>query len=134
MSEIADNTDVNKLRRRLVEINQSFEESMTREIARLKESNADLDAEIKEGMSNRVGSGFYANEANDYAEYLVKRVLNKTIEDLESIQRDLLSDITGLVGDGYVHDVAAIGGLIGNASTKNYEQSELTIKVLTPPE
>jgi len=134
MSEIADNTDVNKLRRRLVEINQSFEESMTREIARLKESNADLDVQIKEGMSNRVGSGFYANEAKDYAEHLVKRVLSKTIEDLDSIKKDLMSDIVGLVGAGYTRDMGEIGGLIGNASTKNYEQSELVIKVLTPPE
>jgi len=60
---VKDNTDVNKVRRRLVDIKLAFKESMDREVSRIFEEIEDLDTEIREGMSNRVGSGFQANEA-----------------------------------------------------------------------
>ena len=83
---VKDNTDVNKVRRRLVDIKLAFKESMDREVSRIFEEIEDLDTEIKEGMS--------------------------IVEDQDS----------------------AMSGIIGNATAKNFEQSELDIKVLNPPE
>lgn len=130
-----DNTDVNKVRRRLVDMVNAMEESMLREVNRFKEEVNDLDIEIQEGMSNRVGSGFQGNEARKYAGRLVNPILNDTLQDLESIKNDLITEIAGLVGEEYVMDgEAELGGMIGNAGVKNYEQSELGIQRLTPPE
>lgn len=132
---VKDNTDVNKLRRKLVDMKLAFKESMEREVNRLFEEVEDLDIEIQEGMSNRVGSGFQGNEAQKYAERLVKPIMGDTLQDLDGIKRDLVTDIAGLVGEKFVIDQSAIlGGLIGNATSKNYEQSELAIKFLLPPE
>lgn len=129
-----DNTDVNKLRRRLVDMKIAFKESMEREINRFFEEVEDLDTEIKEGMSNRVGSGFQGNEARKYAERLVSPILGDTLQDLDGIKRDISTEIAGMVGEEFVADQRAIlGGLIGNATPKNYEQSELDIKFLQPP-
>ena len=135
MTEVVkDNTDVNKLRRRLVDIKLAFKESMDREVSRVFEEIEDLDTEVLEGMSNRVGSGFQANEAKKYASRLAKPILRDTMQDLDGIKRDLMTDIASLVGDDFIlNDDNAMGGLLGNASTKNFEQSELAIQVLTPP-
>lgn len=131
---VKDNTDVNKLRRRLVDIKLAFQESMDREVSRIFEEIEDLDTEIQEGMSNRVGSGFMANEAKKYAYRLIKPVMRDTLQDLDGIKADLVTDIASLVGEEFVQDPEqAMGGLIGNASQKNFEQSELEIKVLEPP-
>lgn len=131
---VKDNTDVNKLRRRLVDIKLAFKESMDREVSRIFEEIEDLDTEIQEGMSNRVGSGFMANEAKKYAYRLIKPVMRDTLQDLDGIKNDLVTDIASLVGEEFVQDPEqAMGGLIGNASQKNFEQSELEIKVLEPP-
>jgi len=48
---------------------------------------------------------------------------------------DLVTDISGLVGEDFTENPegSKLGGLIGNASQKNFEQSELAIQVLTPP-
>jgi len=132
---VKDNTDVNKLRRRLVDIKLAFKESMDREVSRIFEEIEDLDTEIQEGMSNRVGSGFMANEAKKYAYRLIKPVMRDTLQDLDGIKADLITDIASLVGEEFVQDPekSVLGGLIGNASQKNFEQSELEIKVLDPP-
>ena len=132
---VKDNTDVNKLRRRLVDIKLAFKESMDREVSRIFEEIEDLDTEIQEGMSNRVGSGFMANEAKKYAYRLIKPVMRDTLQDLDGIKADLVTDIASLVGEEFVQDPdkSVMGGLIGNASQKNFEQSELEIKVLEPP-
>ena len=134
---VKDNTDVNKLRRRLVDIKLAFKESMDREVSRLFEEVEDLDVEVQEGMSNRVGSGFQANEAKKYAYRLVKPVLRDTLQDLDGIKRDLITDIATLVGEDFsstMGESSDIGGIIGMSTTKNFEQSELAIQVLTPPE
>ena len=89
---VKDNTDVNKVRRRLVDIKLAFKESMDREVSRIFEEIEDLDTEIQEGMSNRVGSGFQANEAKKYAYRLVKPILRDTIQDLDGIKQDLTAD------------------------------------------
>lgn len=132
---VKDNTDVNKLRRRLVDIKLAFKESMDREVSRIFEEIEDLDTEVKEGMSNRVGSGFQANEAKKYAYRLIKPILRDTLQDLDGIKSDLITDIASLVGEEFVQEPekSTLGGLIGNASEKNFEQSELAIQVLTPP-
>jgi len=132
---VKDNTDVNKLRRKLVDIKLAFKESMDREVSRVFEEIEDLDTEIKEGMSNRVGSGFMANEAKKYAYRLIKPIMRDTLQDLDGIKVDLATDISGLVGEDFVRNPenSKLGGLIGNASQKNFEQSELAIQVLTPP-
>ena len=132
---VKDNTDVNKLRRSLVDLKLRFKESMDREVSRLYEEIEDLDTEVQEGMSNRVGSGFMANEAKKYAYRLIKPVMRDTLQDLDGIKADLVTDIASLVGEGFVTDpeTSKIGGLIGNANTKNFEQSELAIQVLIPP-
>jgi hypothetical protein len=88
-------------------------------------------------MSNRVGSGFQANEAKKYAYRLVKPVLRDTLQDLDGIKRDLVADIATLVGEEFAASQGETGemsGIIGMATTKNFEQSELAIQVLTPPE
>ena len=134
---VKDNTDVNKLRRRLVDIKLAFKESMDREVSRLFEEVEDLDVEVQEGMSNRVGSGFQANEAKKYAYRLVKPVLRDTLQDLDGIKRDLVADIATLVGEEFAAtqgETGEMSGIIGKATTKNFEQSELAIQVLTPPE
>jgi hypothetical protein len=134
---VKDNTDVNKLRRRLVDIKLAFKESMDREVSRLFEEVEDLDVEVQEGMSNRVGSGFQANEAKKYAYRLVKPILRDTLQDLDGIKRDLVADIATLVGEefaAYQGETGEMSGIIGMATTKNFEQSELAIQVLTPPE
>ena len=132
---VKDNTDVNKVRRRLVDIKLAFKEGMDREVSRIFEEIEDLDTEIREGMSNRVGSGFQANEAKKYAYRLVKPILRDTIQDLDGIKQDLTADIATLVGEDFVEDqTCAMSGIIGNATAKNFEQSELDIKVLNPPE
>lgn len=132
---VKDNTDVNKLRRKLVDIKLAFKESMDREVSRIFEEIEDLDTEVKEGMSNRVGSGFQGNEAKKYAYRLIKPIMRDTLQDLDGIKADLITDIASLVGEGFVKDpeTSKLGGLIGNANTKNFEQSELAIQVLTPP-
>lgn len=135
VDKVADNTDVNKLRKRLVDVVLAFEESTLREINRLKEEVQDLDIEIKEGMSNRVGSGFQGNEAKKYAYRLKNPILRDTLEDMDGIKRDLQTDIAALVGDSFLaSDEVPIGGLIGMAGIKNFEQSELGIQKLVPPE
>jgi len=132
---VKDNTDVNKLRRRLVDIKLAFKESMDREVSRIYEEIDDLDIEVQEGMSNRVGSGFQANEAKKYAYRLVKSILRDTLQDLDGIKIDLTADIATLVGEEFVRNSdAPMTGLIGMSTTKNFEQSELAIQVLTPPE
>ena len=132
---VKDNTDVNKVRRRLVDIKLAFKESMDREVSRIFEEIEDLDTEIQDGMSNRVGSGFQANEARQYAYRLLKPILRDTIQDLDGIKQDLTADIATLVGEDFVEDQdSAMSGIIGNATAKNFEQSELDIKVLNPPE
>ena len=134
---VKDNTDVNKVRRRLVDIKLAFKESMDREVSRIFEEIEDLDTEIQEGMSNRVGSGFQANEARKYAYRLVKPILRDTLQDLDSIKRDLVTDVATLVGEDFaanLGDSGEMSGIIGMAMTKNFEQSELDVKVLTPPE
>jgi len=137
MVDIAkENTDVNKLRRRLVDIKLAFKESMDREVSRVNEEIEDLDKEIQEGMSNRVGSGFMANEAKKYAYRLVKPIMRDTLQDLDGIKKDLTTDVASLVGEEFTAapgEMASLGGLIGNASQKNFEQSELAIQVLIPP-
>lgn len=131
---VKDNTDVNKLRRRLVDIKLAFKESMDREVSRIFEEIEDLDIEVKEGMSNRVGSGFQGNEAKKYAYRLVKPIMRDTLEDLDGIKKDLVSDIASLVGEAFIKDSdLQMCGLIGTANAKNYEQSELAIQVLMPP-
>ena len=131
---VKDNTDVNKLRRKLVDIKLAFKESMDREVSRIYEEIEDLDKEIQEGMSNRVGSGFMANEAKKYAYRLIKPILRDTLQDLDGIKTDLTTDVAALVGEGFVQNPdTKMGGLIGNAGQKNFEQSELAIQVLTPP-
>ena len=134
---VKDNTDVHKLRGRLVDIKLAFKESMDREVSRLFEEVEDLDVEVQEGMSNRVGSGFQANEAKKYAYRLVKPVLRDTLQDLDGIKRDLVADIATLVGEEFAAtqgETGEMSGIIGMATTKNFEQSELAIQVLTPPE
>jgi hypothetical protein len=132
---VKDNTDVNKLRRRLVDIKLAFKESMDREVSRIYEEIDDLDIEVQEGMSNRVGSGFQANEAKKYAYRLVKPILRDTLQDLDGIKTDLTADIATLVGEEFARNSdAPMTGLIGMSTTKNFEQSELAIQVLTPPE
>ena len=132
---VKDNTDVNKLRRKLVDMKLAFKESMEREVNRFFEEIEDLDIEIQEGMSNRVGSGFQGNEAQKYAERLVRPIMGDTLQDLDGIKRDLITEVAGLVGEKFAVDQTAnLGGLIGNATSKNYEQSELAIKFLLPPE
>lgn len=131
---VKDNTDVNKLRRRLFDMKTAFRESMEREINRFFEEVEDLDTEIQEGMSNRVGSGFQGNEAQKYADRLVRPIMGDTLQDLDGIKRDLTTEISGLVGEEFTTDQSkALAGLIGNATSKNYEQSELAIKFLLPP-
>jgi hypothetical protein len=132
---VKDNTDVNKLRRKLVDIKLAFKESMDREVSRIYEEIEDLDKEIQEGMSNRVGSGFMANEAKKYAYRLIKPIMRDTLQDLDGIKIDLATDISGLVGEDFAKNPegSKLGGLIGNASQKNFEQSELAIQILTPP-
>lgn len=131
---VKDNTDVNKLRRKLVDMKLAFKESMEREVNRFFEEVEDLDTEIQEGMSNRVGSGFQGNEAQKYAERLVRPIMGDTLQDLDGIKRDLITEVAGLVGEKFaVGEIANLGGLIGNATSKNYEQSELAIKFLLPP-
>ena len=44
---VKDNTDVNKVRRRLVDIKLAFKESMDREVSRIFEEIEDLDTEIR---------------------------------------------------------------------------------------
>ena len=108
---------------------------MDREVSRIFEEIEDLDTEIQEGMSNRVGSGFQANEAKKYAYRLVKPIMRDTLQDLDGIKQDLVADIATLVGEDFVVDQEApMSGIIGKASIKNFEQSELDVKVLTPPE
>jgi uncharacterized protein (UPF0335 family) len=134
---VRDNTDVNKLRRRIVDITLAFRESMEREISRFEEEAKDLDIEVQEGMSNRVGSGFQANEAKKYAGRLVNPMLRDTLQDLDAIKSDLVTDIATLVGEDFAcnyGESGSLSGIIGNATTKNYEQSELAIQVLTPPD
>ena len=132
---VRDNTDVNKVRRRLVDIKLAFKESMDREVSRFFEEVEDLDTEIQEGMSNHVGSGFQANEAKKYAYRLVKPIMRDTLQDLDGIKQDLITDIATLVGEDFVVDQdVAMSGIIGKATIKNFEQSELDVKVLTPPE
>lgn len=134
VDKVKDNTDVNKLRKRLVDIVLAFEESSLREINRLKEEVQDLDIEIQEGMSNRVGSGFQGNEAKKYAYRLKNPILRDTLEDMDGIKKDLITDIASLVGDAFLlSDGVEIGGLIGMAGIKNFEQSELAIQRLVPP-
>lgn len=135
MVEVAkENTDVNKLRRKLVDLKLAFKESMDREVSRMFEEIEDLDTEIKEGMSNRVGSGFMANEAKKYAYRLIKPIMRDTLQDLDGIKNDLVTDVAALVGEEFTKDTEKkMGGLIGNANQKNFEQSELAIQVLTPP-
>lgn len=131
---VKDNTDVNKLRRSLVDLKLRFKESMDREVSRLYEEIEDLDTEVQEGMSNRVGSGFMANEAKKYAYRLIKPVMRDTLQDLDGIKADLITDIAAMVGEEFTKDTEKkMGGLIGNAGQKNFEQSELKIQVLTPP-
>ena len=108
---------------------------MDREVSRIYEEIDDLDIEVQEGMSNRVGSGFQANEAKKYAYRLVKPILRDTLQDLDGIKTDLTADIATLVGEEFVRNSdAPMTGLIGMSTTKNFEQSELAIQVLTPPE
>lgn len=129
-----DNTDVNKLRRRMADTVLAFEEAMLREISRFKEEMTDLDTEIQEGMSNRVGSGFQANEAKKYAYRLTKPIMRDSLEDLRQIAKDLKADIATMVGEAFVGDAAAeLGGIIGMAGVKNFEMSELAIQKLDPP-
>lgn len=133
---IRGNTDVNILRRRIVDITLAFQERMEREISRFREEMNDLDVEVQEGMSNRDGSGFHANEAKKYAHRLVKPIMGDSLQDLEAIKRDLITDISTLVGENFATsggESEKISGLIGMATTKNFEQSELSIQVLTPP-
>ncbi len=61
--------------------------------------------------------------------------MRDTLQDLDGIKADLVTDTASLVGEGFVTDpeTSKIGGLIGNANTKNFEQSELAIQVLIPP-
>lgn len=135
VDRIRNNTDVNKVRRRLVDIVLALEESMLREINRVKEEVQDLDTEIQEGMSNMVGSGFQANEARKYADRLKKSVLSDTLVDLDCIKNDFIVDVATLIGEAFAtRDDAPVGGLIGEAGTKNFEQSELSIKMLIPPD
>jgi uncharacterized protein (UPF0335 family) len=137
VEQLKDNTDVNKLRRRLVDIDLAFEESMMREIVRVKQEFTDLHNEIKEGMSNRGGSGFQPNEARKYSNKMVNSILRDSLQDLESIKKDLMVDIGTLVGEEFASTLGEsnkISGIIGNAIIKNYEQSALSVKVLTPPE
>ena len=130
-----DNTDVNKLRRNLEDIGNQFEESMLREINRMWEELNDLDTEVQEGMSNRVGSGFQGNEAPKYAYRLRKPILRDTLQDLDGIKTDLCTSVAALVGEDFVMDDSKpIGGLIGKANAKNFEMSELKIQKLVPPE
>ena len=134
---VKDNTDVNKLRRRLVDIKLAFKESMDREVSRLFEEVEDLDVEVQEGMSNRVGSGCQANGAKKYAYRLVKPVLRDTLQYLDGIKRDLVANIATLGGEEFAAtqgETGEMSGIIGMATTKNFEQSELAIQVLTPPE
>jgi uncharacterized protein (UPF0335 family) len=129
-----DNTAVNELRARMQLTASAFKERMLRDINRLYEEVADLDTEIQEGMSNRVGDGFQSNEARKYAARLRANVLRDTAKDLEGIQADLATAISGLVGEKYaLGESDTVGGLIGNATPKNYEMSELAIQVMTPP-
>src|SRR5574344_2687923 len=117
---VKDNTEVNKLRRRLVDIKLAFKESMDREVNRIFEEIEDLDTEIQEGMSNRVGSGFQANEARKYAYRLVKPILRDTLQDLDSIKRDLVTDVATLVGEDFaanLGDSGEMSGIIGMAMT-----------------
>ena len=134
VDKVKDNTDVNKVRRQLVDMVLAFEEAMLREVNRLKEEVNDLDTEIQEGMSNRVGSGFQANEATKYAYRLKKPILRDTLEDLDNIKQALVADVATMVGEEFAcNDDKPMGGIIGNAGTMNYEQSELGIQKLEPP-
>ncbi len=129
-----DNTDVNKLRRRMVDTKLAFEEAMLREISRFNEEMADLDEEIREGMSNRVGSGIQPNEAKKYADRLVGPILRDSFHDLEQIATSLKVDIATMVGMEFIDAVdGELGGIIGNAGAMNYETSELAIQKLDPP-
>lgn len=129
-----DNTDVNKLRSRMKDTALAFEEAMLREISRFKEEMADLDTEIQEGMSNRVGSGIQPNEAKKYADRLVGPIMGDTLSDMKQICTSLQADIATMVGEGFVlDDDAQIGGIIGHAGAMNYETTELAIQKLEPP-
>ena len=132
---IRGNTDVNIIHR-IVDITLAFQERMEREISRFREEMNDLDVEVQEGMSNRDGSGFHANEAKKYAHRLVKPIMGDSLQDLEAIKRHIITDISTLVGENFATsggESEKISGLIGMATTKNFEQSELSIQVLTPP-
>lgn len=128
------NTDVNALRKRMADVKQIYEEMMLREIARFNEEMDDLDEEIQEGMSNRIGSGFLANEAPKYANRLVRPILRDSVQDLETIEKTLTANIATMVGEGFVQGTSEeVGGMIGAAGFMNIEMSELGIQKLMPP-
>lgn len=135
MAEIMrDNTAVNELRLRMQILGNATKERLYREVSHILEVLADIDEEIQEGMSNRVGDGFKFNEARKYANRLRSDVLCDALSDLDGIKQDLTVTVAGLVGEEFVVDAGkSIGGHIGKTTDKNFEQTELDIKFVVPP-
>lgn len=134
VENLRDNTAVNELRIGLQVLGNSTKERMYREVNHILEVLADIDDEIQEGMSNRVGDSFKANEARKYAGRLRADVLIDALKDLDGIKQDITVRIAGLVGEEYVkNEDTPIGGMIGLTTDKNFEQTDLDIKFVIPP-
>jgi len=135
VENLRDNTAVNELRTIMVVVGNQFKERMYREVNHVLEVLEDIDVEVQEGMSNRVGDAFKDNEARKYAYRLKTDLLKDALKDLDGIKRDLITRTSMLVGEEYAtHDDVPIGGLIGMTTDKNFEQTDLAIRFVNPPE
>lgn len=134
VENLKDNTAVNELRIGMQVLGNSIKERMYREVNHILEVLKDIDDEVQEGMSNRVGDGFKANEARKYSGRLRADVLQDALTDLDGIKKDITTRISAFIGESYTKDeTAPIGGLIGLTTDKNFEQTDLDIKYVIPP-
>ena len=121
VDKLVDNTAARMLRTMVKATTDAYEERMLREIARFKEEAADLDVEIQEGMTNRVGDGFQVHEAPKYADRINKLLWGEATMSHDAILAALESDRDNMLG------------VISRTKAMPLEQSELAIVKLAPP-
>ena len=121
VEKLVDNTAARMLRVVLKATADAYEERMLREISRFKEEAADLDIEIQEGMTNRVGDGFQIHEAPKYSDRINKLLWGEATMSHDAILAALESDRDNMLG------------VISRTKAMPLEQSELAIVKLAPP-
>ena len=121
VEKLVDNTAARMLRVYVRATADAYEERMLREIARMKEEANDLDTEIQEGMTNRVGDGFQMHEAPKYADRINKLLFTEAEMSHDAIMSALAADRDNMVA------------IITRAKAMPLEQSELSIVKLAPP-